>query len=484
MCGPCYQGLDGTEGIGTCMAGLIPCEGGTSVCNDERPKVQDCMQDDPNCDGILGCTGHFRWAHGNLPAHSTAVAAGHDGTVALLGISTGAVGFFLQTYDARGRLCWSSPTIFSGGGTLDAVALAFSGAKQAGGRLTQLQCAGDGTSTPLGAHTLVVGQAQGTFNFGKGSLMSAGIDAFVASVDPTGKVEWGYLFGSDMSDIATAVAVGKNGEYYVVGNAGNALSTLPCPGMLDAGLLTTGGAFVARIEQDGTCGWLEMFTGQATATGVAVDGAGNVVVSGTMSGPVTFAPGVNSMGAPGSVFFVKLDPTGALVGGPVPGGCEDNAPLFIAAAPSGDVFGLCTLPGTSSCPANGETVALAHLDPSFMTQPYTCISAMTGGVRAEGLAVDEAGSVVVLLSSDGPVTGDMFHAPIDAGNLVIAKLTSSYKDYVWGVAYGAGSTLSGYGLAVDGMGDVAVGVLPTAPLGLGPVTLPGGMAAGVFELAP
>jgi hypothetical protein len=154
----CYFGLDGTEGIGSCTAGTTSCEGGVPSCSDVRPKVQDCASDDPNCDGITGCTGLARWAQSGFMGSSKGVAAGPDGTVALVGQSTAPMGFFVQTFDARGRACWGAATVFNGGGSLTPFAVAVAGEKLAAdGTPTQVVCSG--SAPALAARAIVVGQA-------------------------------------------------------------------------------------------------------------------------------------------------------------------------------------------------------------------------------------------------------------------------------------------------------------------------------------
>jgi hypothetical protein len=494
---PCYFGLDGTEGIGTCKAGTTSCDGGVSLCDDVRPRVQACSTSDLNCDGLLSCTGQFRWAQGGLAATAAGVAAGVDGTVALAGNSTGAPGFFLSTFDARGRVCWEAPTVFNGGGTLGATGVALSGSKvTAEGRTAQVICPGgvaDGGVTggpALAASTVVVGNAAGPVDFGQGKQAGAGkTDGFVAVVDPTGKVAWGQIFGSAGDDATNAVATGASGEIYVTGALAGPLAVLPCTGTLDGGAHPSGpGAYVAALAPDGACDWIQVFTGTAAGTSISVDGTGKIIVGGTYSGTLDVE---GQMLTPGTAFLARLNADGSLDGAPVNfTGCLAGAPLYVAGAPGGNVYATCTVAQSPTGTCGGTVGApdrtyIAHYGATLGLAIDVCWGGpppATLAVTPAGIVTDGTGVVTVLVSAGAAVTGSGITVPVGTGGVVAIKGPIG-TEYIWGSAFGAPGVLQHPVIAVDGMGDLVIAGTPSTTITMPPLLLAGG-GAGVFELAP
>jgi hypothetical protein len=62
-------------------------------------------------------------------------------------------------------------------------------------------------------------------------------------------------------------------------------------------------------------------------------------------------------------------------------------------------------------------------------------------------------------------------------------IASAGYDYPWSTVFGAGTSFNGFGVSVDGMGDVVVMGNPVGAVAMGPFVLAGGGAA-VVELAP
>ncbi|HTN86894.1 MAG TPA: hypothetical protein VL242_24520 [Sorangium sp.] len=157
------------------------------------------------------------------------------------------------------------------------------------------------------------------------SLTSAAqADSYIAKFDPAGNCLWSKQFGyTEIHNVAldasgSVVLAGSFGDYFT--------ETID----LGGGPLTTAGhedIFVAKLDADGEHLWSKRFGDAAIqrAYGVAVDGSGDVVVSGTFQGTVDFGGGplVSSGGfgplGPDSVtwggnaFVTKLNPEGELL---------------------------------------------------------------------------------------------------------------------------------------------------------------------------
>ena len=147
---------------------------------------------------------------------------------------------------------------------------------------------GEAVATDGTGNRVIAGSFQGSVNFGGGALVSAGgADAFVAKYSATGAYVWARRFGGASDDIAYGVAVDGSGNVVVVGQF---------QGMVDfgGGTRTSAGdrdIFVAKYAAgSGAYMWAETYgsTGLDLPYGVAVDGAGDVLVTGIFQGTVNF----------------------------------------------------------------------------------------------------------------------------------------------------------------------------------------------------
>jgi hypothetical protein len=463
---PCYEGLDGTEGVGDCKGGTLSCEGGVPSCSDVRPMVQSCGGgEDTNCDGLSLCTGALRWARGALPAAMpTTVAAGLDGTVASIGITGNTDGeVVVSTFDARGRSCWSAATTF-GGAMAKAHPLyaAISGSKRtADGKPTQVICDPDGGG--LAASTVIAGHATSAMDFGMGPIANKGSeDGFVAVVDPTGKVAWGTLFGSPgAADRAAGVAIGPKGEIYLGGYVEGPITLAPgCTATNQMG--ATPNAFVAKLGPDGACAWIKTFTGNSAGTDLGLGSDGNLVVVGRFFGTLGY-DGKTIPAAPtmNNTFVAKVSAADGSLAAPLVG--VDVANLTdprLALAPDGSVFVAGDFMGGIASKCTAPTMQQAYLlrfNPSLTADPPSCYYGNSDAVGTFGVAVDGAGSIVLALTSPGPIQSAGFTGgPVGPAVLNVIKLDNAFGNHVWAVSEGTqGLALPG-AIAVDGMGGVAI----------------------------
>lgn len=126
---------------------------------------------------------------------------------------------------------------------------------------------------------------------------AGGFDAFVRVLTADGAVVWTDQFGTAFMDEARAVAVGSDGRIAVAGWT---------RGALDGASAGLADAFVRSYEPDGTLAWARQFgtASEDEAQGVAIDAAGNVLVTGFTEGGL--APSAGGRDA----FLRKLDPYG------------------------------------------------------------------------------------------------------------------------------------------------------------------------------
>jgi len=275
------------------------------------------------------------------------------------------------------------------------------------------------------------------------------------------------ILGGAGQDYAASVATDSKGNIYVAG-----LTYSPdfpvTPGALQTkiGTVGTSDAFVAKFAPDGTLLWSTYLGGCCDdwATGVAVDAAGNVLVTGwTRSAdfPVYHAaqPTLNNGVSPAryDAFVAKLDPTGTkLLYSTFLGGDGDDGASGIAldaagnAYVTGSVQSSTHFPGMQSLPdVNG--IFVSKLDPqgalvySFL-HPYG---------TAAGIAVDTAGSAYVAgtLSSFAPANSptQTFGPPGDAQAMVF-KLSADGSKKLYETTLGGSIRADGMAVAVDSAG--------------------------------
>ncbi len=228
--------------------------------------------------------------------------------------------------------------------------------------ITELNPSGQGPvfSTYLGGNGATVGNAitvdgsgnvyvagnTGATNFPttSGVVQSAlvGTSAgFVISLKPSGAgVNFATVIGgSGSNNIATGIAVDGSGNIYVAGET-NSTDMHTTNGSSNAG---GNDAYVAKLNAGATSyGYLELLGGSNDdgANGIAIDGSGNAYVTGfTLSSNFpTKAALQGSLAGPGNAFIAKLDGSGNVVYSTFLGGGGQDTGAAIAVDGSGDAF--------------------------------------------------------------------------------------------------------------------------------------------------
>ncbi|MFY0522111.1 hypothetical protein ACN28I_02515 [Archangium gephyra] len=160
---------------------------------------------------------------------------------------------------------------------------------------------------------IIVGTYQGTADFGGGPLLSAPPlldNAFIAKYAPDGTLLWSRGFGSTVTEGGftrfTAIAVDRRGRISVAGEveAGVDLGSGPLPF----------GAFVAQFSPDGRLRWVRpLLGGQFNFTpSLATDRTGNVILVGSIVGPVDFGDGTPRF-ASDAAFIAKYEADGGFL---------------------------------------------------------------------------------------------------------------------------------------------------------------------------
>ena len=303
-------------------------------------------------------------------------------------------------------------------------------------------------------------------------------EAFVAKVDSSGSgLVWSSYLGGSGRDIGARVAVDSSGNAYVTGYTDS--DDFPTPGGFDV-TLGFRDAFVTKVDASGSSlVWSSYLGGSFGDDGydVAVDGNGNVYVTGRTASPDFPTPGGfdTTLGGPSfDAFVTKVDASGSsLVWSSYLGGAGQDEGLSIAVDGSGNSY---ITGGTDSddfpTPGGFDTTR-GFLD-AFVTKVDASGSSLVwssylgGGAFSDygyDVAVDGSGNAYVTGSTesdDFPTIGG-FDTTFAGPEAFVTKVDASGSSLVWSSYLGGSDGEGGLGVAVDGTGNVYLTGLTNSP---------------------
>jgi hypothetical protein len=213
------------------------------------------------------------------------------------------------------------------------------------------------------------GTLNGAADFGGGLLTSAGLgDVFVAKLDGAGNHLWSKSFGDAADQLGTGIAVNALDDVIVTGYAAGATLSFGGPNLVNQG---GDDAFLVQLDPAGNHLWSRLFGGPGNqrGLGVAVDPAGNVVMTGLLASTADFGGGVLTSAGLADIVVARYDSTGAHLWSKIFGDPAYQFARSVAAAPNGDsiVAGLSLGPvdfgGGPVAGAGGEDIFLVRFGP-------------------------------------------------------------------------------------------------------------------------
>jgi hypothetical protein len=163
---------------------------------------------------------------------------------------------------------------------------------------------GQAVAVDSSGNILVAGYFQGTAVFGDVSLTSAGVkDIFLAKYSPLGEYIWAKRIGGTGTDLAYSIAVDGSGNVAVTGLFQNSVD-------FGGGSLTSAGSsdvFLVKYSGAGVFKWARRMGSFDSdyGYGVTIDGSGNVAVTGYFRGTVDFGGGLLSSVGYSDIFVAK-----------------------------------------------------------------------------------------------------------------------------------------------------------------------------------
>lgn len=168
-------------------------------------------------------------------------------------------------------------------------------------------------------NSYVTGYFKGTVDFNPGSgtasrTAAGGHDVFVASYDAAGNYRWASTMGGTQDDHGIKLCLDNNGHINITGNIAGTADADPGGGVFTLSASNSGnGAFVWQLDAT-TGAFVRAMLIDASAQGnaIAVDGGGNIYITGVFNMNADFDPGsgtatLNTVGANEDVFVAKYD---------------------------------------------------------------------------------------------------------------------------------------------------------------------------------
>jgi hypothetical protein len=339
-------------------------------------------------------------------------------------------------------------------------------------------------------NVLLTGYFQGTIDFGGGPLQDSGNgDVFVAKLDPG----LGHLHSERFGDAESAEGRGIASDA-----AGNVIVAGYFRGSIDFGggpLTSPGGEDVFLAKFDPALGHLhsKRFGGEGReiAFAVAVDAAGNVVVTGVFDGSIDFGGGPLTSAGDNDVFVAKFDPQLNHLWSKSFGDPDVQVVSRVAIDAEGNVVlagyfrGSIDFGGGPLASAGGFDAFVVKLDPQLGHLESKRFGD-AGDQVADGLAIDGAGNVVLAGGFTGSI--DFGGGPLTSAgsyDLFVAKLDPQLEP-LWGQRFGDEAMQEAIGAAVDGAGNVILtGQLDgSIDFGEGPLTSAGDGDIFLAKLPP
>ncbi|APR84643.1 Hypothetical protein A7982_09992 [Minicystis rosea] len=307
---------------------------------------------------------------------------------------------------------------------------------------------------------VITGALAGAADFGGGTLTSVGnTDVFVASYDYAGTFMWAKRFGDAQAQSGTGIAVDGLGNTLIIGDFAGAID-------FGGGALTSAGGtdvFVAKLDSAGAFVWAKRFGDNMAQNGrgIAVDSAGNVVITGSFAGKIDFGGGALTSAGGTDVFVAKFDPDGNHLWSKRFGDAQAQSGKGVAVDPAGNVVivgdaaGVIDFGGGALTTAGGNDVFVASLDQNgnlFWGKIFGNNAAQAGNA----VTTDSVGNVVITGNVAGNINFGGGALTSAGGNDVFVARFTQGGMHLWSKLFGSAGAENGRGVSVDPFGGIVL----------------------------
>ncbi len=319
---------------------------------------------------------------------------------------------------------------------------------------------GQAVTTDSQGNVIVTGIFESTALFGTTSLTSAGSnDIFIAKYDVNGNLIWAIKAGGTQLDWPKAICTDKNDNILITGMF-SGTATFGTSTTLTA---NSTDIFIAKYNSSGILQWAKKEGGSSVdrGLGIAADTSGNVIVTGDFSGSVTFGTtNLTSAGA-ADIFLVKYNAAGAMQWAKKAGNVVNDRATAVKTDIAGNIYITGSFGGTVSFGSTQLTATGGSNDTDIFTAKYDAsgnvVWAKKGGSTSSvveegrGIALDNAQNVYITGLFGGTTAFDTQNI-ISAGSSDVFIVKYNNSGIVqW--ARGGGGTTEDEGAAVTTMPD-------------------------------
>ena len=318
----------------------------------------------------------------------------------------------------------------------------------------------------------VVGNFSGTADFDPGAGVfnlgpSSGTDVFFAKYTPSGDLLWAKALIGGATDNALGIAV-SGSSVYITGTFAGTLDFDPGAGAVtrNGGATDSYDLFIAKYNAgDGSYAWVRTVgqagSGSSRGEGIAVDGSGNLYVTGQFIGTgISFGNANLTHSGSYSAFLAKYDANNTpLWAKHITPGAGGGTGYEVAVDNSGSAYVTGAFLGTTDfdpvlnppsfpSPTNRSSAFVAKYNSSGTYQWANKIDAYGG--TGFGIAVNGAGSTLA-------VTGRLYpSASASLQDIFIRQYSGSSNSYSssWTKSIGGSQSDEGFGVALDAAGNV------------------------------
>jgi hypothetical protein len=308
-------------------------------------------------------------------------------------------------------------------------------------------------------NVFLAGEATDEVKFGDTTLKSAGgMNFFVAKLNAQGQFQWARLGGGGLIDRGYGVAADAEGNCYVTGHYQSTDADFSGTKLINRGDYDV---FVAKYDRDGKLQWVQTAGGKGYdyGHGIAVDDAGDVIVTGAVVGEADFGA-AKIPNEPGShVFCAKYHADGKLVWAKVATGAARGSGHGVAVDGGGNIYvgglssGAGEFGGKPLVTPKGQSALVVKLSPQgevrWLAQEFGEASCLfheitcdrEGRVWASGMFKGKATIGTETFTTTGDKDSDALLCHFDTeGKLLWSRVGSGP-----GIDYGLGVTTDGHG---------------------------------------
>ncbi len=281
---------------------------------------------------------------------------------------------------------------------------------------------------------------------------------------------WATYYGGSGDDYGLGIAVDVSGNNVITGYT-YSTSGIATSGAYQTSYGGTNDAFIAKFNIAGALQWATYYGGSAAdiGLGIAIDGSGNIVLSGSAASTsgiaTTGAYQTSYAGGSNDVFIAKFNASGARQWATYYGGSGFDYGIGIAIDRTGNIVLTGYTYSTSGIATSGAYLTtlqgsydayIAKFNAAGLIQWATYYGG-SGDDEGDGIAVDSSGNIIIsgsTTSTFGIATSGMYQTSLGGGSDAFISKFNASGVRQWATYYGGNGADYGYGITVDGSGNI------------------------------